>query len=80
MLPFDPRANFASTLMFEFFYNFSKKYVFDRSKDILSDFWEISDEISNPQAISLRFSLETLKDPCPRVYMFFRKPTDLYVI
>ena len=31
--PFDPQANFASTLMFGFFYNFSKKYFFGRSKD-----------------------------------------------
>ena len=27
MLPFDPRANFASTLMFGFFSNCSKKYL-----------------------------------------------------
>ena len=33
VLSFDPQANFASILMSGFFSNFSKKYVFGRSKD-----------------------------------------------
>ena len=56
MLPFDPRANFASTLMFEKISNFSKKYFFDRSKNILSDFGGFS-KINQHVRISLRFSM-----------------------
>ena len=56
MLPFDPQANFASTLMFEKISNFSKKYFFDRSKNILSDFGGFS-KINQHVRISLRFSM-----------------------
>ena len=46
MLPFDSRANFASTLMFEKISNFSKKYFFYRSKNMLPDFGEIFENLT----------------------------------
>ena len=45
VLPFDPARNFKSTLMFEKFLNFFKKYFFDRSKNILSDFGDIFENL-----------------------------------
>ena len=47
VLAFDPQWNFASTLMFEKISNFSKKYFFDRSKNIFSDFGEIFGNMKN---------------------------------
>ena len=70
MLPFDPQANFVSTLMFEKISNFSKKYIFDRSKNILSDFGGFS-KIEQNFRISLRFSmcnnmqLKEIRKSCP---------------